>query len=605
MRCTGANGGHTGTWIPLTDGRELAAKNGVLEKLNPIFDFVPGDRSPPPAPKHSTAASSRPRAPRAPAQPRRQPTQAYAQPDYDAMDMSMQDEATPDNVTTISESYEDDYMAQYTNSRKRRRVEDVMSQADTAHRMWAEDLLDYFMLQDSPLDSLPHAPQPPEGVDLNRPIDEKGHTALHWAAAMGDMEIVKDLIRRGVSIDVPSKNGETPLMRAVMFTNSSDRQNMDRLAGLLIKTVAATEWFGSTVFHHISNTTQRKSKYPCARYYMDTLLNKMSELYSPAQIEEIINMRDNNGDTAGTIAARFGARKCVRSLLGRNADMSIINNVGENAEQFIVQLNSRRQERAAAMRQLSSSPFQGDHATMGGAVQASASKGMSFDPNHSINGGSDVYRSEAAISITSQIMPVVVTKAKALASSLEEEMADRMAEVAEAERVLALRRAEADTVRRQQEDLLRQEQEQLSEALASDEQLAEELRQLETECRGLTGEEANFALRELIAAEQARNPTPNGTASVTSPMSETEETRQQLLLSRQLLALSQARRELIDEVVESIASASSADPRAMDHQEQYKRLITGALGVREEDVEGMLPEILAELEDGRGDGMVA
>jgi transcription factor MBP1 len=53
-----------GTWIPLHDGRNLAQKNGVLEKLQPIFDFVAGDRSPPPAPKHSTAAS-RPRVARA------------------------------------------------------------------------------------------------------------------------------------------------------------------------------------------------------------------------------------------------------------------------------------------------------------------------------------------------------------------------------------------------------------------------------------------------------------------------------------------------------------------------------------------------------------
>lgn len=586
-----------GTWIPLPDGRELAAKNGVLEKLIPIFDFVAGDRSPPPAPKHSTAASSRPRAPRAPAQPRRQPAQTYAQPDYDAMDVTMRDDATPDNVTTISESAYDDFeMAQYTNSRKRRRVEDVMSQADTAHRMWAEDLLDYFMLQDSPLDSLPHAPQPPDGVDLDRPIDEKGHTALHWAAAMGDMEIVKDLIRRGAQIHVPSKNGETPLMRAVMFTNSSDRQNMDRLAALLLPTVAATEWFGSTVFHHIANTTQRKSKYPCARYYMDTLLNKMSEGYTPGQIEEIINMRDNNGDTAGTIAARYGARKCVRSLLGRNADMSIMNNMHESAEQFIVKLNHRRQERAAATRQLSSSPFQGDHqATMGGAVQPPISNGASFDP---MNGGTDVYRSEAALSITSQIMPVVVTKAKALASSLDDEMAERLAEVAEAERVLALRRAEAEAVKRQQEDLLQREQEQMSENVVSDEQLADELRQLEEECRGLTEEEANVALKDLMHTE-----TRQSTNGRQSSLPEAEETKQQLRLARQLLALSLSRKELMDSVVKNLASANAGDDGGTEQQEMYKRLITGALGVREEDVEGMLPEILAELEEGAAVGV--
>lgn len=60
----GGYGKYQGTWIPLAEGRMLAERNGVLEKMRPILDFVPGDRSPPPAPKHATAASNRPRAAR-------------------------------------------------------------------------------------------------------------------------------------------------------------------------------------------------------------------------------------------------------------------------------------------------------------------------------------------------------------------------------------------------------------------------------------------------------------------------------------------------------------------------------------------------------------
>lgn len=50
-----------GTWIPLPEGRALAEKNGVLDKLRVIFDFVPGDTTPPPAPKHSAAVSNKPK----------------------------------------------------------------------------------------------------------------------------------------------------------------------------------------------------------------------------------------------------------------------------------------------------------------------------------------------------------------------------------------------------------------------------------------------------------------------------------------------------------------------------------------------------------------
>jgi len=59
----GGYGKYQGTWIPLIDGRALAEKHHVLQKLGLILDYVPGDKSPPPAPKHSIAPS-KPRAPR-------------------------------------------------------------------------------------------------------------------------------------------------------------------------------------------------------------------------------------------------------------------------------------------------------------------------------------------------------------------------------------------------------------------------------------------------------------------------------------------------------------------------------------------------------------
>ena len=54
-----------GTWIPLPEGRFFAEKYQVYEQLKAIFEFVPGDKSPPPAPKHTTAASNKPKNPKA------------------------------------------------------------------------------------------------------------------------------------------------------------------------------------------------------------------------------------------------------------------------------------------------------------------------------------------------------------------------------------------------------------------------------------------------------------------------------------------------------------------------------------------------------------
>ncbi|KAF2220438.1 hypothetical protein BDZ85DRAFT_266598 [Elsinoe ampelina] len=377
----GGFGRFQGTWIPLSDGRALAEKHGVFDKLVAILDYVPGDRSPPPAPKHTVSAPSKPRANRQPVanrrvqgKPARAPTASQGDrygalnPVAEEYDPRFAHEDTPDNATLASDLYADDYAdaSQYTNPRKRKRFEDMLSPQDEQHQLWAEELLDYFMLLESPSDPHAQPPMPPPGINLDRPIDDKGHTALHWAAAMGDLNVVKTLIERGASIDCLSKGGETPLMRAVNFTNSYDKQSMERLAGWLIRTVAYTEWFGSTVFHIIAASTSSKSKYACARYYIDTILNRMSEVFSPLEIERILNIQDRSGDTAITIAARNGARKCVRSLIGRNAAVDIPNNEGETADELIVQLNHRRRD--GRHRQLSSSPFQLDPSIAGGGA---------------------------------------------------------------------------------------------------------------------------------------------------------------------------------------------------------------------------------------------
>lgn len=41
-----------GTYLPLADAQELARQHNVLDRIGPIFDFVPGAVTPPPAPRH-------------------------------------------------------------------------------------------------------------------------------------------------------------------------------------------------------------------------------------------------------------------------------------------------------------------------------------------------------------------------------------------------------------------------------------------------------------------------------------------------------------------------------------------------------------------------
>ena len=89
---------------------------------------------------------------------------------------------------------------------------------------------------------------------------------------------------------------------------------------------------------------------------------------------------------------------------------------------------------------MSSSPFQADGApVLGGAVQPPGGI-HSIDPllQSTPTGSRDVYKSEAALTLTSSLLPDFVTKTRALAQQLEAELAEKEAELAEAERLGAI-----------------------------------------------------------------------------------------------------------------------------------------------------------------------
>lgn len=519
-------------------------------------------------------------------------------PEYDQIEVHMHDPraVTPEG-SVATESVFDGYDTHYGSSRKRRRLmEDPQVQADNMHQLWADELLDYFMLQGEYADAPSSVPMPPEGANLDRAIDDKGHTALHWAVAMGDLEIVKHLLNDGASIDVQSKNGETPLMRSVIFTNIYEKQNMERIASLLVRTVNMQDWLGSTVFHHIANTTVSKKKYQCARYYMDCILNKMAEVLSPDQIERILNEQDQQGDTAITIAARNGARKCVRSLIGRNAAVDIPNGVNITADQLIVQLNNRRQERA---RQLSSSPFQSTDAinAISGAVQPP--NAIPFDPlipHTSLEGSNEpediVFRSEPALKLTAHITPSLVTKIRSLASQIDAEIAEKDAELAEAQRVVNMRQAEIEQLQRQADELRVKELEQTAGGTETDEDLQAQLDAAEAECITLIEAEQKRNLSTLY--QSPVSDVPSGPPD--DSLDEESLLQLQLKYAREFVTMKEERKELVQEVTGHLARAGLGEGK----QQHYKKLITGALGVREEELEGLLPEIVEELEMGRG-----
>ncbi|KAI9799755.1 MAG: hypothetical protein M1833_003874 [Piccolia ochrophora] len=623
----GGYGKYQGTWIPLPEGRDLAQRNKVLDKLLPIFDYVPGDRSPPQAPKHTTAASNKPKVPKAaPVKRVPQVTHQHVEDHYDNISSQLHDDDTPDNTTI--DSYEDDERLQMsqqsTASRKRKRGAEqayALSYQDEQHMLYADELLDYFMVSSTdptPLNHMP--PQPPSHFVPDRPIDEQGHTALHWAVAMGDINVVKDLLNRGASTAATSTNGETPLMRAVLFTNNYEKLTMPKLIYLLLDTVQARDYYGSTVFHHIAATTNSRSKFVCARYYCEVITNKLSEDASGDEVARLLDMQDRNGDTALTIAAKNEARKLIRSFLGHGASANISNRAGETADSILLQINARKRE---AHPLASSSPLQPD---------ADLSRRDMVPPGQSTSLAlANSHHSDVALSLTSNLGTLIVEKSKQLAEAFDNDLLEKESHLREVRRLYATKTQELSMVRQQTAALLAAASsssafDDATTAITNphvDEQETADLDALERESASLLEHLQRHELQTAVRAAESRPANTSPTATKKPSPTDPAHLREKLTLATNLHRAQRERRALVTEIVQNHAGAAgagvlngngvdvgagkgigTAHGGTADRTPLYKKLIGKCLDIKDEDVENLLPGIYRELEEARGVEMV-
>ncbi|KAK3936455.1 putative transcription factor mbp1 protein [Diplogelasinospora grovesii] len=480
----GGYGKYQGTWIPLEQGENLARRNNVYDRIQPIFEFRPGNESPPPAPRHTSkpkAAKARPAVPKWSSKSqqnsqsqrsdsfsqstRKGAAPAAVQDEYDnGNDALMHEDDTPDNLTVASASYmaEDDRYdaSHFSTHRKRKREEMMQDLTEQQHAMYGDELLDYFLLSRNEQPAI--RPDPPTNFQPDWPIDGERHTALHWASAMGDVEVIRQLKRFNANLASQNIRGETPFMRSVNFTNCYEKDTFPLVMKELFSTVEVRDNGGCTVIHHAAvMKSGRVTSQSCSRYYLDHILNKLMEKHHPDFVQQLIDAQDNEGNTAVHLAAMRDARKCIRALLGRGASTDIPNHDGVRAEDLIKELNASKSKIARSAVQRSSSPFGPDTAQrqFREAVMPGSADGLgaALIPGDNTNGSSMrmsvSYQSEAANTVTSRITPLVLQKLQDLAQSYDDEFKEKDEAEREARRILLNTQAELQNIRTQIADL--------------------------------------------------------------------------------------------------------------------------------------------------------
>jgi len=375
----GGYGKYQGTWIPLDRGLELCRMYNCENLLRPIIDFQPEAKSPPLAPKHLVAAQGIKPSSRRSANDaalgattmntrssRRNQPDAVEGSELDAISVRGSEDGTmtpsPSEASSSSRTpspirsspgpssvvqsngVEDDYQSPpIENPRKRKQRashDDYESDRDghgendaTDPSIYGDQILEYFISDTNQIPQI--LISPPRDFDPNMAIDDDGHTALHWASAMGRIRIVKLLLTAGADIFKVNKAGQTALMRSVMFANNYDVRKFPELYELLHRSTLNIDNANRTVFHHIVDVAMTKGKTHAARYYMETVLNRLADY--PRELADIINFQDEEGETALTLAARCRSKRLVKLLIDNGADPKIANRDGKTTEDYILE----------------------------------------------------------------------------------------------------------------------------------------------------------------------------------------------------------------------------------------------------------------------------
>lgn len=169
--------------------------------------------------------------------------------------------------------------------------------------------------------------QPPiPNFNVNAPIDDEGHTPLHWASSLAMLEVVQLLLGHGADPYILNHNGVNCLGKLVCFGNAFDNQTFP---GILTSytinnqqmgfSLVAPDGKGRSVVHWIIDYLARElqlgsAKIQSLRYY---LFQSLQYLHNINKLNYLNSIRDFNGDTIWSLATKLGLDPILRTTLSQ------------------------------------------------------------------------------------------------------------------------------------------------------------------------------------------------------------------------------------------------------------------------------------------------
>lgn len=298
--------------IPFENGKELAEKYEVLDKMMPLLTFDPA------------SISGKEKI------PTKEQVQQEAKLQLDTLASHSPPHSPKDTVECRRQSLLSSQKKTQPSRKKIKLVANSPQSSNSQEESFDEhhrNLLMNIFLSDNP-DDTPTALASTlltNDINIDLVIDEQGHTALHWAAALGRTKIVDLLISNGANVCSINLEGETPLMRAAMITCCYENKCFSHMVEMMSDAITVFDRKGRTILHHIALTADVDGYAEAAVYYMKRLFKT-----APKKIvlKNMLNIQDRfYGETALAIALRAGCPEISDYLTKQGASDPLLSNL--------------------------------------------------------------------------------------------------------------------------------------------------------------------------------------------------------------------------------------------------------------------------------------
>ena len=366
--------------------------------------------------------------------PANQISESVNGPYYDGNSVQYEESPRRSSIISASDLGDDDYSyhprGNVTKKRKREDDTRIMQEHEQEWIIFADSVLDYFVTG-----LHMGAPQVPPGYPMDRPIDDQLHTVLHWACAMGDVNMIQRFLEQGANPMAQNIRGETPAMRAICFTNSYEAESLGKILDLLNASWDHTDNFGGTLLHHVAMTTASISRRQCARYYAQVICSQMQSDLRKDEYQNILDAQDRGGNTALHHVARNSSKKNIKVLLGFGASTDIPDNDNITVDRILG--NTRLRNDGAGDFPFTSSPLR----------EPKSGFLHSGDATHQVVAASQC-QTKAAQSFSDSFADTIPSKGLQLSLAMDAESQEKDQNLAESQHLVKKRVEEIERTRR-------------------------------------------------------------------------------------------------------------------------------------------------------------